>query len=156
MHPQLMVFLEKLVKPGKKAFNLLNNWEKRLVKLRTGIVLSKQGGALHEFLKPLRAGMTTILGSGKQVISWIHIDDLCRLYCYALENEKLSGAYNAVAASPVTNKSLVLKLAKTVRGKFYIPVYVPAFVLKTCFGRNEYRSIKKYNSLKPKNEAYWF
>ena len=135
-------FLGETCKAWEESIQPVEQLGKRLVKLRTGIVLSKQGGALHEFLKPLRAGMTTILGSGKQVISWIHIDDLCRLYCYALENEKLSGAYNAVAASPVTNKSLVLKLAKTIRGKFYIPVYVPAFVLKLVLGEMSIEVLK--------------
>ena len=135
-------FLGETCKAWEESIQPLEQIGKRLVKLRTGIVLSTEGGALKEFLKPLRAGMATILGNGKQMISWIHIDDLCRLYCYALENEKLSGTYNAVAASPESNKSLVLKLAKTVRGKFYIPVYVPAFVLKIVLGEMSIEVLK--------------
>ena len=59
-----------------------------MVKFRTGIVLSKEGGAIKEFQRPLRFGIAPILGNGKQIMSWIHIDDLVRLYIYAVENEK--------------------------------------------------------------------
>ena len=82
---------------------------KRLVKFRTGVVMSKEGGALKEFKKPLRFGLATILGNGKQVMSWIHSDDLVSLYMYAIENEKLQGVYNAVAPLPLTNKKLILQ-----------------------------------------------
>jgi uncharacterized protein len=107
---------------------------KRLVKLRTGIVLSKDGGALNEFIKPLRFGIAAILGSGKQIISWLHIDDMCRMYLQAIEDGNMEGVYNAVAPKPVSNKELTLHLAKAMRGKFYIPVYTPAFVLKIGLG----------------------
>ncbi|MEO5684986.1 MAG: TIGR01777 family oxidoreductase [Chitinophagaceae bacterium] len=107
---------------------------KRLVKLRTGIVLSKEGGALKEFIKPLHFGIASILGNGKQIISWIHIDDLCRMYLQALEDEKMEGAYNAVAPKPVSNKELTLQLAKAIKGSFYIPVHVPSVALKIILG----------------------
>ncbi|HSC36790.1 MAG TPA: TIGR01777 family oxidoreductase [Chitinophagaceae bacterium] len=107
---------------------------KRLVKLRTGVVLSNDGGALAEFKKPLRFGLAAILGSGSQVMSWIHIDDVCRIFLQALEDEQLHGVYNAVAPQPVSNKLLTLHLAKAMRGKFYLPVYVPSFLLKIVLG----------------------
>lgn len=115
---------------------------KRVVKLRTGIVLSNEGGALAEFKKPLRFGLATILGNGKQVVSWIHIDDLCRMYVEALQNPNLQGAYNAVAPAPVSNKTLTLELAKVVRNKFFIPVYVPSFVLKIMLGESSIEVLK--------------
>jgi uncharacterized protein len=115
---------------------------KRLVKLRCGVVLSNEGGALPEFRKPLRFGFATILGNGKQVMSWIHIDDIVRLYTYAIENEKLSGAYNAVAPHPVTNKKFVLQLARSFRGKYFIPIYIPSFFLKTVFGEKTIEVLK--------------
>ncbi|RYD91475.1 MAG: TIGR01777 family protein, partial [Sphingobacteriales bacterium] len=111
-------------------------------KLRTGIVLSKEGGALAEFKKPLNFGVAGILGNGKQVISWIHIDDLCRMYIYAMENAAMRGSYNAVAPAPVTNKELTIKLAETIRGKFYIPMHVPAFVLKIMMGSRSEEVLK--------------
>ena len=115
---------------------------KRLVKLRTGIVLANEGGALKEFRKPLKTGVAPILGSGKQVISWVHLDDICRLYCYALENEQLQGAYNATANQPVNNKTLMLELAKQMRGKFYLPLHVPSFVLKMMVGEMSVEVLK--------------
>lgn len=115
---------------------------KRVVKLRTGIVLSNEGGALAEFKKPLKFGLATILGSGKQIVSWIHIDDLCRLYIEAIQNTNLAGTYNAVAPSPVSNKTLTLELAKIMRHKFFIPVYVPSFVLKIMLGESSIEVLK--------------
>src|SRR5258706_3796567 len=106
----------------------------RLVKLRQGIVLSNDGGAFIEFKKPLRFGIAGILGNGKQVISWIHIDDVCRMYVNAIENENLSGSYNAVAPSPVSNKQFIIKTADLLRKSFYIPLHVPEFFLKLILG----------------------
>ncbi len=115
---------------------------KRLVKLRTGIVLSNEGGAFVAFKKPLKAGLAAILGNGEQVISWIHVDDLCRMFIAAIEKEEMSGAYNAVAPHPVTNQYLTIALAKQMRGKFYIPVYVPSFVLKIMLGEMSIEVLK--------------
>ena len=114
----------------------------RLVKLRIGIVLSNNGGALVEFLKPLKWGIASILGYGKQVISWIHVEDLCRLFAYAIENKAMDGAYNAVASVPVTNKELTLTLAKIVKGKSYISAHVPSFVLKIMLGEMSIEVLK--------------
>lgn len=115
---------------------------KRLVKLRTGIVLAGNGGALAEFKKPLHFGVAAILGNGKQMVSWIHVDDLCRMFLYAIENEKLQGSYNAVAPKPVSNKILTLTLAKIMRGRFYIPIHVPVFVLKLMLGQRSIEVLK--------------
>lgn len=114
----------------------------RVCRLRTGIVLSKEGGAYPEFKASLKFGIASILGNGKQVISWIHIDDLCRAYIYALENEMMKGSYNAVAPAPVKNKLLTLTIADKVKGKFYIPVHVPQFVLQTMMGKRSIEILK--------------
>ncbi|MBV9963392.1 MAG: DUF1731 domain-containing protein, partial [Parafilimonas sp.] len=76
----------------------------------------------------------SILGNGKQLISWIHIDDLSRLLLFAIEHENISGIYNAVAPQPVSNKKLILTLAKQMHNKFFIPVYIPSFILKLMLG----------------------
>ena len=115
---------------------------KRLVKLRTGIVLSTRGGALAEFKKPLQFGIAAILGTGRQMVSWIHIDDLCNLYIAAIENEKLSGSYNAVAPNPVSNKKLTVTLAKALNKKLYISLHVPAFILKLIMGQSSIEVLK--------------
>lgn len=107
--------------------------QKRLVLFRIGIVLSNTGGAYKEFIKPLKWRVAAILGNGKQIISWIHIDDVVRLFIAALENEKFSGVYNAVAPQPVSNKELVLAMARS-RKKRFISVKVPSFVLKWMLG----------------------
>jgi len=114
----------------------------RLVKLRTGIVLSNKGGELKEFKNPLNFGVAPILGSGKQVVSWIHIDDLCRMYSEAIENQYLNGSYNAVAPNPVTQKELILILGQKMRNRFFIPVYVPGFILKLIFGKRSIEILK--------------
>jgi hypothetical protein len=114
----------------------------RVCKLRTGIVLSKEGGALKEFMKPINLGVAAILGNGKQMVSWIHIDDLCRMFLHAIENKEMSGSYNAVAPHPVSNKNLTLSLAKEIKGRFFMPSYVPSFILKLMMGKRSIEVLK--------------
>lgn len=116
---------------------------KRLVVLRTGLALSNRGGFLAEIKKPLQmANIATIMGGGDQVVSWIHIDDLCRMYIYAIENENVRGVYNAAAPTPVTNKEIVLQIANKRKPKPFIPVHVPAFVLKIALGEMSIEVLK--------------
>jgi uncharacterized protein (TIGR01777 family) len=118
---------------------------KRLVKFRTGIVLSNTGGALVEFKKPLQFGIAGILGNGNQLISWIHVEDVCRMYVHAIENEQVHGVYNAVTASPVSNKTLTIALAKMLRGKWYIPIHIPSFLLQWILGEMSVEVLKSTN-----------
>lgn len=115
---------------------------KRLVILRTGLALSNAGGALAEFKKPLRLGVAAVLGSGSQVVSWVHIDDLCRMYLKAIEDHTMEGVYNAVSPKPVSSKILTLALAKATRGKFYLPLHVPSFLLKLVLGEMSIEILK--------------
>jgi len=135
-------FLGETCRLWEESIEPITSMNIRLVKLRTGIVLSKKGGALKEFMKPLRSGITAILGNGKQIISWVHIDDVCRMYMEAIENENLNGAYNAVAPKPVSNKTLMFALAKHMKGKFHIPIYVPSFILKLILGEMSVEVLK--------------
>ena len=114
----------------------------RVVRLRTGIVLSNAGGAYPEFKASLKFGIASILGSGKQMISWIHIDDLCREYIFALEQDKMQGSYNAVTPHPVSNKKMTLTIAENLKGKFYLPVHVPQFVLNVMLGKRSEEILK--------------
>jgi len=107
---------------------------KRLVILRTGLVLSNEGGALTEFKKPVKLGVAAILGSGRQVMSWIHIEDQCRLFLHAIEDASWSGVYNAVAPQPVNNRALTLELARRMKGRYFVPVYIPSLFLKIAVG----------------------
>lgn len=100
--------------------------------LRTGIVLSSKGGALPKMALPVRLWVGSPIGSGHQAMPWIHIDDLCTMYIYAME-QQLEGAYNATAPEPVENKVFTKVLARVLRRKTFLP-NVPAFVLKLIFG----------------------
>jgi len=135
-------FLGETCKLWEQSIEPAEQMGKRVVKLRTGIVLSNEGGALAEFKKPLKLGIAGILSKGTQIISWIHIDDLCRMFVEALQNEQLSGTYNAVAPAPVSNKTLTLELASIMKGNFFIPVHVPAIVLKMMLGESSVEVLK--------------
>ncbi len=135
-------FLGKTCTLWEESIDPVTRMGIRLVKLRTGIVLSNEGGALAEFKKPVRFGVADILGNGRQVVSWIHIEDLCRMFIRAIEDEHTAGVFNAVAPLPVNNKTLTLELAKAMKGKFYIPVHVPVFVLKWMLGNRSIEVLK--------------
>ncbi len=114
----------------------------RVCKLRTGIVLTKNGGALREFIKPIKLGIAAILGRGEQIISWIHIDDLCRMFIHCMENNQLYGSFNAVAPNPVSNKTLTTHLAKLLKCSFFIPIHIPVFILKIMMGQRSIEVLK--------------
>ena len=135
-------FLGQTGKLWEESIQAVMNLGKRLVIFRAGPVLSNAGGYLAEFKKYLRFGLATIIGNGKQIVSWIHLDDIVRMYIEAIENKKISGVYNAVAPNPVSNKEFVLKLGKIQRRNFFVPVYVPSFVLKIVLGEMSIEALK--------------
>ncbi len=116
----------------KKAFEM-ESFSNRVVALRTGVVLSNSGGALEKLIKPIKMGIGSALGSGKQYMPWIHINDLCAIYLRALQNTNLSGSYNAVSSQHTTNLEMTQAVAKALGKKLWAPK-VPAFMLKLLFG----------------------
>ncbi len=104
----------------------------RVVKLRIGIVLGPDGGALGKMLPVFRAGFGGPVGSGRQWMSWIHRTDLCRLIAEALEDPAYSGTYNAVAPTPTTMGSLAAALGKALGRPSLLPV--PAPILQLLLG----------------------
>lgn len=125
-------FLGEVTQKWEAAAERFNGLEIRVSKVRIGLVLSNKGGALAQMKKPIKFNMGAALGSGKQWQSWIHIEDLARIFLYILQNG-LSGVYNAVAPNPVTNSTLTQQLAKTMDKNIWLP-NVPAFALKLLMG----------------------
>ncbi len=105
----------------------------RTVALRIGIVLSTEGGALPEMLKPFIARTGIYFGNGEQYLSWIHIDDLCRMFQFALEQEKMNGIFNAVAPKPMTNYAFTQAIVEA-KGGGYLLLPAPAFTLRLAMG----------------------
>ena len=103
----------------------------RVVKLRIGVVLGR-GGALEKMLPPFKMGVGGRLASGRQWMSWIHLDDLIGLVLHALQNPAVQGVVNATAPNPVTNSDFTRALASAVHRPAIFPV--PGFVIKTLFG----------------------
>lgn len=151
-------FLGQTCKLWEESIEAAEGIGTRVCKLRTGIVLSNDGGALAEFKKPIQLGVAGILGDGKQTVSWIHIEDLCRMFLYAIKHENINGTYNAVAPNPVSNKELTLKLAKLMKGSFYVPLHVPVFVLKMMMGSRSTEVLKSttVSATKIKSEGFTF
>lgn len=126
-------FLASVVKDWEAEIDPIQELNIRTVKIRIGIVLCEQGGALKEMANPVRWGVGAPLGSGRQYMSWIHIDDLCRMFVYALKHDHLQGAYNGVGPSWVSNKELTKAIARALKKPLWLPP-VPNFVLKLMLG----------------------
>jgi uncharacterized protein len=107
---------------------------RRVVKIRTGVVLSRDSVALRRLAMPVKFFVGAPIGSGKQYFNWIHIDDLCRIYMNAIEDAAMSGVYNAVAPHPVTNRILTRKIADVLKRPLWLPP-IPAFVVRIIAGQ---------------------
>ena len=98
-----------------------------------------------------------MFGDGEQAVSWIHIDDLTRLYRFCIEQKHMTGVYNAAAPDVVSNKEMILSIAKT-RGKPFIPVHVPVFMLKLALGELSIELLKSttVDDTKVRNAGFQF
>ncbi|MCQ6958244.1 TIGR01777 family oxidoreductase [Mucilaginibacter aquariorum] len=105
----------------------------RILKFRTGVVLTTEGGALPQLAMPVKLGIGSPLGNGKQWVPWIHHQDVVDMYLFGLNNELLTGVFNMAAPVPVTNKELTKAVAKQLHRPFWAP-NVPAFLIKLLFG----------------------
>ena len=125
-------FLGKVVQAWEGAADQFGQLGIKVAKVRTGLVLAKEGGALPAIAAPVRKGVGAPLGSGDQWQSWIHIDDMIEVYLNIIKNG-WTGIYNAVAPNPATNKRLTKLIANTLEKPLWLP-NVPAFVLKLLLG----------------------
>ncbi len=125
-------FLGKVVKQWELHANQFKSLEIPVTILRTGLVLSEKGGVLVEMAKPVKFGVGAAMGSGKQWQSWIHIDDIARMYLHVLENQ-ITGIYNGVGPNPTTNKLLTKEIASVLHKPFFLP-NVPKFMMKLMLG----------------------
>lgn len=126
-------FLGDCCEKWENKIDQFNTLGIRTVKLRTGIVLAKEGGALPKMAKPIIAGVGAPIGDGKQWMSWIDEVDLVNMYIYALENISLNGAYNAVSPYPCSNQNFTQVLAK-VLNRFILLPKIPSFVIRLLLG----------------------
>ncbi len=104
----------------------------RVVNPRIGVVLAKDGGALEKMLTPFKLGVGGVVGSGKQWMPWIALDDLLGVIIFALENEDLKGAVNTIAPEIVTNEEFTKTLGKAINRPTILPI--PAFAIKLLYG----------------------
>lgn len=125
-------FLGQVVVKWEQAVDNFKRLNIKVCKIRTGLVLSKKGGMLKELMKPIKLGVGSPYGDGKQWQSWIHIDDLVHLYHYAIQHQ-WEGIYNATAPNPVDNEELTRAVAKVLDKPYFFPS-IPKFVLKLALG----------------------
>lgn len=126
-------FLGKLCLDWEAAAFKFEELKMRVIAIRTAAVLSEKGGMLEKLIPIAKNNLGSPLGSGKQIVPWIHIDDLVGIYIHTLDNENLKGVFNAVAPEIVNNKLFTQSIAKSINKSMYLP-NVPAFILKLILG----------------------
>ena len=125
-------FLGNVVFKWEESADKFKSLGLKVCKLRTGIVLSNKGGALIEMAKPIKMGIGSPFGTGKQIQSWIHIHDIAALYFFAISND-LEGVYNAVAPNPVSNEKLTMTIATVLKKPLFMP-NIPKFMMNLLLG----------------------
>jgi uncharacterized protein (TIGR01777 family) len=125
-------FLATVVKKWEAAADSFKNLGLRVVKLRLGVVLDSDGGALPMMAVPAKLGMGAGIGRGDQFISWIHIRDLASIFRFVID-KPVSGVFNAVSPQPLTNREFMKTLSKTLNKPFFLP-NIPSFLLKLKMG----------------------
>lgn len=125
-------FLGEVVQKWENEAREAEKFGVRVVSPRIGVVLGSDGGALQKMLLPFRFGVGGRIGTGRQWMSWIHIDDLIELILFALSTSALAGPVNATAPNPVTNADFTRELARALHRPAIFPV--PAIALKLMFG----------------------
>lgn len=126
-------FLAKLCALWESEAIHFSSLADRVVIIRSGIILSKYGGAFEKILKPFQFGCAAYLGSGKQFMPWIHLDDMVKLLIHSITNTDLEGIYNGVAPDKVSHSQFMNTIAELLEKKIWLPS-IPVWVLKIIFG----------------------
>lgn len=129
-------FLGEVVQKWEKEIDSLEHFGFLVSKVRIGLVLSKDGGALPKLAKPIKSYLGATFGNGKQWQSWIHISDLARLFLFVVKNQ-LSGTYNGVSPNPITHGKMVNEMAKALNMPIYLP-NIPRFMMQLILGEMSY------------------
>lgn len=131
--PPASDFLGTTTQQWEKSTNDFRELGIPTVQFRLGVVLSKKGGALNKMALPVKYGLGAPVGSGKQIVPWIHVDDLCEMFIMAIDERLPEGIYNAVAPVKDTNRKFMKTLAEVMNKPFFLPP-VPGFLLKFSIG----------------------
>ncbi|WP_139957282.1 TIGR01777 family oxidoreductase [Flavicella sediminum] len=126
-------FLADVCKQWESSVDKIEKLAIRTVKFRVGVVFGKKGSALQKMLLPINLGIGSAIGTGKQYMPWIHIEDLCNMYLLAINKPKLCGVYNAVVGEELTNYTLSKLIAEELKKPFFMPK-IPSFVFQLIFG----------------------
>ena len=150
-------FLAKVCEEWENSALQFKTLNIRTVIIRTGVVLDKNEGALAKLLTPIKLGIGSGLGTGKQAMPWIHLDDICNLYLKAIEDNEMSGAYNGVAPEQLTNQEFSKTVAKILNKPFWFP-NVPGFALKLLMGEQAIIALEgsPISSKKTENTGFKF
>lgn len=125
-------FLAKVVTSWENEADQFKSLNIKVSKIRIGIVLSEKGGALPQLVKPIRWFVGSALGSGNQWQSWIHIEDLAKLFLFVLKHN-LKGVYNGVAPNPVTHREFTKTIAEILNRPIWLP-NIPKIMMKLVLG----------------------
>lgn len=140
-------FLSQVAKDWEQSTKIVDQTETRLILLRTGMVLSSKGGALASLLPIFKAGLGGPQGSGKQLVSWIDIEDLVNAIYFCILNQKLKGPVNMVAPQVITNTTFSQALAHALHRPCWLRT--PAFLLKLILGQLAKETILKSCNVYP-------
>jgi uncharacterized protein len=149
-------FLSHVVSKWEEGVDKFKLLHIKVCKIRTGVVFAKNGGALPEMAKPIKMGIGAAMGNGKQVQSWIHLQDIVNMYNFAIQNQ-LEGVFNAVAPQTISNANLTKEIASALHKPLFLP-NIPEFVMKLILGEMAYLlfSSKNLSSKKIQNLGFHF
>ncbi len=126
-------FVSELTASWEAELLPLKPMDVRSVTMRIGVVLNEHEGAIGKMLPFFKWGLGSAVGSGKQLMSWIHLQDVCGFILHAIQNDNVQGVYNLSSPQVVTNKEFSAALAAALKKPFFLP-NIPAFILKLLFG----------------------